>query len=289
MLINGVTLAALQEPVARLLYARGDFRAWFDERMRGETRRALDALTDRYRERFPDLDEARLRETVAASEEGRRLRAGVADPSDAQLRHFLAAWLGDISAHDLFARWEARQIDRTLQGREDRGFGDKWESLRELFFVPSYVRSLVLLSPGYDSATDRIGFWRVILPRPGWIDIRRRGYSRPPGAADLPLDLVPDQPLGLWLVESLLESSQPLATQLRDGCAVESLQYRLRGKSGKHEPRRAFRETAVDLTLRCYDNPTGTLRLRAEIDLEPRDGAGRPRLVALATDEATDD
>jgi len=287
-LANGMTLHELQRPLARLLQRRSDYGAWLDQRLRAEGEREFEALVAGYRRRFPDLDEARLREAAEISEPGRRARVRAAGPSDRDLRYFLAGWLGDVAAHDLFVRWEREQIDRFLRGLPDHGFVERWRALRERVFVPSYVRSLSLLAPGYDEQAERVGFWRILLPRPGWLDLRRKDWKFPPGVADIPLDLVPDLPLGLWLVERLQTESSETARRLLDGYTVTSLRYSLGAKPGKHDPRRAFRESFVELTLSRTGQADAAIRLQAELKVDPRDDPPAVRLSGLRVEGVGD-
>ena len=76
--------------------------------------------------------------------------------------------------------------------------------------LPSYTRTLTLLAPVRDTREDRVGFWRIVLPRVGWFRSRTRGYHHG-DLADLPLDLVPDRPLAYWLVTRLLDDDPDLA------------------------------------------------------------------------------
>jgi hypothetical protein len=221
---------------------------------------------------FFDLRPAIARALLSRDDYRRRLAARPAHEREPTAS--LAAWHGDISAHDLLARWEAGQIDRRLGGeRSIESALAQWRALRGLFFVPSYARVLALLAPVRDPASGRIGFWRIVLPRPGWIVPRIRGHEERPDYAGLPVDLIPDLPLGLWVVDALAERHPLLVDRLREGdWRAEPPVYELLGRSGRHDPRRAFEHTRVTVRLRSREGEGEgegeALRVCADVEVD---------------------
>jgi hypothetical protein len=203
-----------------------------------------------------------------------------------------------VPAHELFARWETTLVERLLRGGDRQAAESvwaRWRALREIFFAPSYTRLLTLLSPVYDRERERIGFYRVVLPRTAWYLQRLKNWQRHPGWSDLPLDLVPELPLAHWALERIFEAGPELATHLRrHGYGVATVDHVSLTKPGRQTPQRAFRKTRVVVAL---ESIVGA-RLLVEVDLRlegkrmnrPRvtsvrmNGERDPRLAALALD-----
>jgi len=223
--------------LAHGLFAYPQYQRWVLVELRAEARRELDALKERFRRYAPDHGDEELERVVLLSEEGRSILARAAEPSEVDLQRYLAAWLGDISAHDLFVEWERRRIDRELaDGDADSlsAFRREWTALRNMFFVPSYARVLTVLIPVHDLERDRIGYWRVVLPRPGWLGNRVMGWKNRIEYSDIPLDLVPDRPLALDALRDLCDRDAELCPHLRrSGYRVESVEYELLGRPWK--------------------------------------------------------
>ncbi|HKQ60051.1 MAG TPA: VWA domain-containing protein, partial [Candidatus Polarisedimenticolaceae bacterium] len=261
-LCHGQTLFDLRPALARALYRREDYRRWVDAKVRQEAERTLEALKRRYRRDAPDsLSDEQLDTIVRGSDEGRALVARGSAPTAADLERCLAAWLGDVPAFELFRRWELEHIHRLLDSPADEDserFLAGWRELRRVFYVPSYARILTLLSPVYDPAQDRVGYWRAVLPRPGWFLPRVQGWTKDPELRDLPLDLIPDLPFGYLALRQALHEQPGLQLDRR---RVE-LDYQLLGKAHRQDPVRAFRDAQV------------TLRFAA-IELRARIGAGK--------------
>jgi len=274
-IVQGARFLEMRPRLARALYAHPDYRRWALERLQRETEADLAALMDRYRRRFPETDEALLERVVRETEEAQRIRARARTPSEVDLQRWLAAWLGDVSAHDLFVAWEVGLVNRWLdeQATDIDSLEERWKALRDLMFVPSYARVLALLSPGHDPEGDRIGYWRVVLPKSGWIQTRMKAYRRDLDLADLPLDLVPEVPMAVWLFTEI-ERSRPewVAGWREKGYRVASIAYELTSKPAKHDPVRAFRETRLTVALKTdgeeADGPP--LRVTAELSFRNR-------------------
>jgi hypothetical protein len=285
LLVHGTRFLEMRPRIARALYAHDEYREWVVRQLREEADLARAALKRRYQRSFPEVSSIAIEQAIALSDEGKEIARLAAAPSEVDLRRHLVAWLGDISAHDLFVAWETEQInamidDPLTESELDRAV-ERWVELRRIFWVPSYTRVLTLLSLTHDPHTDRIGFWRVTLPRPGWLGIRPRGYRTAEELADIPLDLVPDLPLGLWTIAHIHRDRPELAERIRESHLV-SVEYTLTGKPRHQQPIRAFRDTRVELvfeTPRTGDRPS-RLTLVAHLSLE-KDAS--PTLVSLAT------
>ena len=285
-LVHGRIFLELRPRLARALYLHPDYRQWALGKLQDEARRELAALEAKLRGRTAGQSDAALAEAVRHSEEGRAILRRAETPSELELQSHLGAWLGDVPAHELFVAWESDRLDRRLADpATDPGsetFFEAWRELRRIFFAPSYARLLTLLSPVHDRSTDRIGFYRVVLPRAGWFQPRVKGYKKHPEWSNLPLDLVPDLPLGYWVVNEMLGRSPELAAHLREeGYRVGKLSYGLAGKPRKQNPVRGYDRTSVEVTLEPPGGPS-VARLVGEVALARK--TREPRLIALRID-----
>jgi Mg-chelatase subunit ChlD len=301
-LCNGKFFFHARARLAHGLFAHEQYREWVLSKLDDEARQGLDALKERFRKYAPQLGEEELEEIARLSEQGQEILARAATPAEVDLQHYLAAWLGDISASELFERWEGDRIERLVA--TDRAdtidpFQERWTELRKIFFVPSYARVLTLLSPVHDPDQDRIGYWRVVLPRPSWFNQRVKGWKTRLDYSDLPMDLVPDSPLGLRTMRDLVRRRPELHAHLSQaGYRVESVGYELLGKAWKRSPERGFRNVRVSLALTAPvggdgDGEHGALRVTAEyqrgsdekppeLGLIKLDAKGDDRLTAIA-------
>lgn len=287
-LMNARTFLDLRPQLARALALHEGYRDWAMAALRREAEGELRALEERYRRRLSGYSREQVRAAALQSEEGRRIRQRMDSPRSAELEGYLAAWLGDISAHELFVRWEMDRLDLWLGGATRSGpdsFLEAWRELRRVFFVPSYARELALLAPVHDPESDRIGFWRVVLPRPAWLQHRVRGQKHHPDWGDLPLDLVPDVPLGFWLLAQVLGPDGGLLDGLRErGYRAGSLSYELRDKPRKQDPARAFRQSRIVLALSPLpagpQDPIARLEITADVRLDA--ATGNPGLESIS-------
>ncbi len=293
-LVHGRTLFDLRPGVAAAMYARPDYRAWVRSRLGREADRDLGELEQRYRRRVPGATESALQLAVLESEEGRRIRERAEAPSPRDLTRFLTAWLGDLSARDLFVRWEAAGLQSFLDGRtawvDSESLFERWRALRRIFFVTSYTRTLTLLSPVHDTGRDRVGFYRVVLPRAAWYMPRLRNHKRHVGWVDLPNDLVPNLPLAHWAFEDMIRLRPELGAYLRGhDFRVDSLDYESRIDPGKQVPHAMYRETRVVLVLHSAE--TGArLTIRADVSLQgKKEGKKTPVLNALRLEPSGDE
>ena len=170
--------------------------------------------------------------------------------------------------------------DRPSAGNEEASFDrflERWRATRKIFFVPSYARILTLYAPVLDGERQRIGYWRVVLPRTSWMLRRVAGYRKRTDYADLPLDLVPDLPLTLWVLEQTRTREGQIFKTLRSGgYRAVDVRYELLGKPYRHDPRRGFRRTRIEVRLQNGDE-SAELLLTAEVSLND----GEPRLKTL--------
>jgi hypothetical protein len=208
-----------------------------------------------------------LQEAVRLSPEGRAALARAENPSAADIGRYLFAWLGDIPAHDLFVAWDRDRIDAILSGTvgdSDEDFLQGYRALHRVFFAPSYSRTLALLTPVLDEAGGRMGFWRVILPRPSWFSNRIKGWKGRIDYDDLPVDLVPDLPFGSIVTKRLRLDAPELMTHLVAGnYHVTDLDYELLTKRRHQAPLRAYEHSRLQLT---FVDPAGaSLRVSAEL------------------------
>ena len=200
MLSHGRSFLDLRGRIARALFAHPAYREWVMGRLDREAGERLSELLARYHALAPDLSAEALEQVVRETPDGQRILARAERPSDPDLQHFLAAWLGDISAYDLFVGWEIAQINAYLQHSSGQGsldtVAERWRELRRVLAAPSYARVLTLLIPTYDPLREVIGFWRIVLPRPSWRSPRATLYRRSRKLSGPPSDVSTTRPSG---------------------------------------------------------------------------------------------
>jgi len=271
-LVHGRTFFDLRERLAVALFSLPDYRQWALDKLAAEAETDLLDLRERFRRRVPTATDEALDDAIEQSEEGRRIRDRASNPSPLGLSRHLSAWLGDVPANDLFERWESDRIEAFLVDgatAADRAlFEKRWEALRELLFASSYTRELTLLTPVHDRRSDRIGYFRVILPRPAWYQTRVRNYQKHPGWTDLPFDLVPGRPMAFRSFAWLANEVPGLADQLRSrDYRVAGVEYDSFAKPRKQSPVRALRQARVAVRFASDHG-----RLQIEFDLEQAGG-----------------
>jgi len=286
MLAHGVTFLEVRPVLAEALFQRPDYRDWALARIKAAADRELAALEEEFRALAPpEMPDEQLLALVHRSPEGNEILRWAASPTAADLTDHLAAWLGDIPAHDLLARWEERKIDRRLRD-PSAGYdaaADEWARLHSVLELPSHARVLTILSPVYDEATDRIGFWRVILPRPSWMGRRIAGRGELSAFGTPPLDLVPRLPLALWSFDRALADRPELEARLRDGGhRVTSVSYETLVKPRAQSPLNAFAESRVTILLEPPDGAGAAIRIVAELLLAEK--ADKPRLRSIVVE-----
>lgn len=243
-LMSGEMILQVRDGLAAALYRESPYRAWAEERIRERIDAEFDLLLDRYRPIAPGLQDDALRAIVAQTEEGAALVARREFPYPADVRSALYAWLGDISAFDLFRAWEARRLDaaiaRGATDDEHERFRDEWRAIRRVLGIASYNRSLAIVHPVRDDDGGRIGTWRVMLPRPSWYLPRIKSWDKHVEYSRIPLDIVPDEPFGYDVVVELLDE-RPELGNLRVG----EIRYALTAKGVRRAPERAYRNFRV--------------------------------------------
>ena len=271
LLVNGRAVRPLARLIARTLHrSRDEYRAFAAGRIAARAERAMAALAREFRSEFPGLDPALLERAVRESEAARKIRARVEAPTEAQLQELLAAPLGDVPAADLFRRLEERRIMAQLEGRPGAAEAAArtvagWARLRAPFAVAGSRRVVAPLVPGLSADGERIGFWRIVLPRPSAASLRKVRAT----AESVPFDLVPAQPAALWVWTRALAARPDLPERLRTAG--------VRGVTIRYEPlRRPDLEEPLQALL------SARVRLRIEVDPAAVSALEAPPLLAAA-------
>lgn len=218
-----------------------DLRRWLTERLRVEAVQQRALLMRQFRQRFPDMPEKQLAEIIDRSPEGLQLGQMPIHPRPMDIRRHVGAWLGDIPASTALRSWEVVRFN--ARRGVDPHFERDWALLRHLFFMPSYAHILVPRTPALDVERNKIGWWRIVLPRPAWIIERKKGRGHRPGFEDLPVDLLHDQPWGFRLAVA--------ASGRFPGCDLDTIDYLPLTRGRFLEPNRAFRRVQVTTTFNC--------------------------------------
>lgn len=229
--IHGQTLLELREVFAQGLFAYSGYREFAESRLWDEYRKEMRRALDRsllFQDR-PEHELRLLREAIAEVEP---------QPRPYHLQRYLAEWLGDISARDLAVRFESWVANRLLADGSDgattrrltRLVDSRWRNLGRWFPPPTEIRIVTPLIPVFDREQDRIGFYRILLPRVG-------GQAPPD-------DLVPEAPLGLAFIRHLLERSDP-APALRERMQVDEIAYRYPSKDIRKRMIRGAKEQGL--------------------------------------------
>ncbi len=241
---NGRTAFAARSDLALALAEIPEYAAYTRTRTEKEVNRLLDDEAARIVRTSKGMARDRMRDALAASPEGQALLARAENPGPRELERHLAAWIGDIPVADVFRDWELQAIARVLDGTADPDppFDDAYRAAYGVFFVPSYARLLAPLVLGKDPKTGAIGMWRFVLPRTVWIGPRKRDFDDPESRR-VPMDLVPDRPLGLLLARKIAEETRGT------GLAPRRLTYEPLVKPKQFDPGRAFTDVRVSLYL----------------------------------------
>jgi len=286
-ILHGNVFLQSRPRLAQAMFGRPDYRRWTLERLSERAGQELARLAELFAESVPDASPEVVELAVRQSDRGREILARAERPSESDVMGYLAAWLGDIPAHELFVHWETRRINLRLETGEPDGesFVREWDALRRLFFAPSYSRTLTLMRPIRDEKSDRVGFWRVILPRPAWLMARLARHEHHPEYAALPLDLVPDAPFGFLVLERLAEREPAFLSHLvRGGYRVVELNYELTGPYRHRDPRRAFDQLRVRLSFEAR----GERALDLAVDLARPPRSAQHRIETVEVDVRAD-
>jgi hypothetical protein len=164
-LIHGLRFLELRPLFGRALFRhRPDYARWAVQRLRQdlepEGERLIGSLE---RQGAISVQEAsKLRETLLER---------ASDPEPGQTQRLLADWLGDTPARELALELERQTMSALLDNRAGADLlADRveraWARLPAWFPPSTRVRILALLVAAHDPDQDRIGFYRVLLPRP---------------------------------------------------------------------------------------------------------------------------
>ncbi len=278
-LANGRMFFDVRTALTREIYSRPDYKEWIRPKLVATAERELARLEREYLRRAPDSDPGLVAETVRLSAAGKEILARIDEPQVRDVQNHVAAWLGDISAYDLLVAWELERINRNLTSGVllEAGFEERWEAVRRVFYLPSYARVLTLLDPVRDAGLDRIGQWRVVLPRTAWMLPRVKGLKNHPEWSDLPLDLIPDRPFGILALAHALEIDDVSGVGAAAGAGVgevsrvDGIRYELLGPAYRHDSRRGYRNFRVILDLQVgalgFEEPR---RLQVDITVDPK-------------------
>jgi len=241
---NGRTALAARTSLAHALAERPEYAAYAQKRSEEEIRRLLDDEATRIVKTSPGTTRERMREALAVSPEGQALLARAEKPGPRELTRHLGAWIGDVPAVDVFRAWELQAIARELAGEPDiePAFEEAYQAAYRLFFVPSYARILSPLVMGKDPKTGAVGLWRFVLPQVVWIGARKKDLDDPEYRR-VPMDLVPDRPLGLLLARQIADETRG------KGLTPTELTYEPLVDSNQLEPGKAFDHVRVTLSL----------------------------------------
>jgi hypothetical protein len=275
-LIHGQTYLELRELIGRALYStRPDYAAWAMDR----TATAVDVELPGMLRAIPDgstisaVHRQALRDSIVERESDARLGGAYG---------WLVEWLGDVPAGEAALVLERRVINDLLrdptgeQVRAER-IAASWFKLDRWFGPATRVRILTPLVPAFDRDRQTIGFYRFLLPSP-----------EPYRSAAEP---IPDRPLALLALASLMEDRPIRDLLVAEGVQVRTLRYspvRRRelsrsGCSWVTAPRQSVAKVAVELT--AGEPESFALGFKAFFDalgpLEGTSGPARPLCLAI--------
>lgn len=264
LIVNGRTLLDLRPELALAMARSREHRKFAMQRLEERRERRIDERVAMLTKARPALDPAEVRRWILESETG---GAGESfEPTAYDLQPFLSAWLGDVAAHDMFVAWELQKLQAKIANAE--GLVDGWVAMHRIFQLSSYSRILAPLLPGWDPQERRLGFWRIVLPRPSWMLPRLRTHNRNSDWADLPMDLIPDRPFAFELLQEI-RRREPAA--LSGIGSILSLEYELDGKHYKRDARRAFRSFLIRLEYLSTHPDSAAQRMQVELPVTLRE------------------
>lgn len=267
-LLHGTTFLEMRPRIARAFMSQPGYGDWAMARLETWIESDIDLLEARYQKLFPDYSAEAVRIASRNSDDAKAIRARLEAPAEVDLQPFLAAWLGDIESFTLFEAWERRAINQWLErsttNETFNGFVDGWRKLRDLLSVPSNARVVAPLVPLYEAECDCVGFYRIVLPRPGLMRERTREHS--PFFQGPRLDVASKLPFGYALLQALNEQIPGIIERLRTaGYGVFSIDYELLGPPEFHDPVRAFRETRVRMEFVAHSAAEGSAESRTTL------------------------
>lgn len=217
-LVQGDTLLDRRLALGAALAGQPDYRAWAVERLRARRLADVDEVA-------AEIDDDAARAALGAvrgyieSEDWR--------PGADELAPYLGEWLGDVPALRLHRAAEAWLAQRLLSqaratgaplARELLAADERlWRDVGLLLGEQRAVRVFGLLVPGYDPVLDRIGFYRIVLPRPTTlVNV---------------FHVSPDAPRGLQLLDWALRQPQAAAAFEAAPFEVVAVQYQSLGRT----------------------------------------------------------
>lgn len=265
--VHGRTFLELREFLGRTLFrTREDYRRWAEERTTSRIEAQIATLLQGLPPALVDDPAALagLRSGLLFREtHGPRSRA----PFD------LVEWLADVPALSAVIDLERVVLNGLLSGGETaeptaHRVERDWNTLRRWFAPATSARVLTPLVPAYDPELDRLGFYRLTLPRP------RSGSRNPP--------TIPARPWALQTMRWLLRMPAIRRTLL-DRSEVRSLRYDLVN-------RKRLRQLDCLRAAPLAKRPAGSKWIEVALDLRPRgSGPSDPMtLTAYFPDNAAD-
>ncbi len=282
-LTHGRTLLDRRLDLGASLAADPAYRSWAMDRLREDRLAALEDLAD-------DPDNAATLAAVRGY-----LESPDWQPEDRELAPYLGDWLEDVPALRLHRASEAWLTGRLMRGalRNDalsppeewiRTSESLWRDFGTMLFEAREARVLGFVIPGYDPDRDRIGFRRIVLPRPNTIVNVWHHSPRQPRAFYLALWAIAQpafrEVLATWPLEvagvryePTLLTAGPLLTRLDLPSSDEIAATRL---------------LRVELLLRPRRNGAEPLRLRAIFPEGPIPGVGPREPLCLEIPDGSD-
>lgn len=283
-LLHGTTFLEIRPRIVRAFMSQPGYGDWAMTRLATWVESDIDLLEARYRKMFPSYSTEAVRFAARDSDDAKAIRARLEAPTEVDLQPFLAAWLGDIESFTLFEAWERRAINRWLERSTPdetfKRFVIGWRKLRDLLSLPSNARVLAPLVPMYEAECDCVGFYRIVLPRPGLMRERVRDHSK--FLQGPRLDIAPTFPFGYALLQTLNQQIPAVRKRLRAaGYRVSSIDYELLGPAEFHDPVRAFRETRVRLEFVAHSNAKSSDEMKTTLTADLHLAIPPPRPLDL--------
>ncbi|PYT08263.1 MAG: hypothetical protein DMF49_05755 [Acidobacteria bacterium] len=228
-LLNGQTFLEMRGQLARVLFDHyPEYRLLLQDNLRRRAREEQEAWELEVRRGVPELPDADLARLRSLRQE--ELFGRLSVPTETDLQENLGEWLGDIEARTLALQIEKEAANLFLTAPPGEGSSAlenidrieaSWGDLAFWFATSERARIVTPLVPVFDGSRDRVGFWRVVIPRPAPIATGLAVPALPPREI-LPEDRLPARPAGLRLIRRLLESDD-VRLRLSDRFRVASL------------------------------------------------------------------
>jgi VWFA-related protein len=276
--LAGSTWLAMRDRLAAVM---DDAFPAYRARARQVLKRRVEAESARV---FQALRARGFAQEAAAAEAARASAGGLLraeSPSAGDRADAIAAWLGDVEARDLALSVESLSIEDLWRGAEGRARSgsilSRWSSLQAWLPAPTDRRIVVLPRLLEDPATGRVGYVRVLLPRPSWIAFRMRLWSscQDPNVAD---DRVPERPLGLLLAMRLADTSAYSTRLAAAAPRVARLEY---APMGRAELKKGEADVNPEVRKRLSGPLTTAYRVRLELAVDQANVVSVEALAAV--------